>query len=312
MPFGQILRCFRAPTVAVTWVLVLLGCDPFGGAWTPLTAVEVAGADPALGGNLVLTVAGEVSAQITVDGATGTLPLPEVTAEVSGYVCQVRDDGVFVGASWQWLAHFIDTYGGEDGALDAPFDHGTGWAVMESVFSEGIGVVDPPLIRLETFPPVDALDVPVVLTAGDAEDRAVAVVPETWFAESGVLPELLFDEPATIGMTILLASAPPSAHTDEVQRESLVGGDRSAGGAVERVLLYEDGLGDGFTVDDLIVGELCVDGEPARLVWVEPATAAEAAGRVLLLGMGAGWSVAYEDWGFVEPAGAGDPLRGPC
>lgn len=55
----------------------------------------------------------------------------------------------------------------------------------------------------------------------------------------------------------------------EVVRSSTVYEPRTAG-AVERVLLYEDAASDGFTADDLVVGELCVSGAPARLVWVEP------------------------------------------
>ncbi|GDX79872.1 hypothetical protein LBMAG42_16830 [Deltaproteobacteria bacterium] len=304
-------RAFAHTGRATCVALALSGCDPFGGAWTALTDVDVTGVDAALGGDLVLTVDGEAFTRVAVDGATGTLPLPEVLGDVSAKVSQVQDDGVFVGASERWLQHFVDSSGGEDGVLDAPFDHGTGWAVVESVFSQGTGVADPQLIALEMFPPDEALDIAVALALGDAAGRRIVLVPEAWFADGGALPALLFDSLAAARATIPLAGAPPDSHMGEVVRSSTVYEPRTAG-AVERVLLYEDAASDGFTADDLVVGELCVSGAPARLVWVEPPTDAEAARDVLGVGMGAGWSVGYDEWGDVAPARAGDPLRGPC
>lgn len=289
-----------APPSPVVWTVLLAACEPFGGAWHPLTEVEVTVEDPSLGDTLVLTVDGVEGARVVLDGDHATVPLPEVETEVEAWVGQVNGDGVHVGASLHRLHHYVDERDEfEVGVLDPDIDHGVGWAVATDGMSMGLLVADEQSLELSALPMSPGVTVAGTLEPADVAGRGLALLPYSWFADGGEVPETLVDQPATERWSLTLAAPPPDAHL-----ETLVGDGYEVyyfpvTGAAERLVLYADPEGDGFSAADEVLRVGCVDHDEYVLTWLPPPVDVADAVAILRTRLDVGWGLAHPENGMM-------------
>ncbi len=292
-----------APPSSVLLAVLLAGCDGFGGAWHPLTEVEVTVEDPSLGDTLVLTVDGVEGARVALDGDHATVPLPEVETEVDAWVGQVNAEGVYVGASEDRLHHYVDERDEfEVGVLDPDMDHGVGWAVATDGMSMGLLVSDEPSLRLSAMPMSPGVTVAGTLEPADVDGRGVALLPFSWFADGGEVPATLVDQPATERWSFTLDASPPDAHLETLVGDGYEVYYLPVTGAAERLVLYADPEGDGFSAADEVLRVGCVDRKEYVLTWLPPPLNAADAVAILQTGLDVGWGLAHPENGTMYPS----------
>lgn len=260
----------------------------------PVTTVTIALDGDATGQTLLLTHGDDVRMEWAMDFEAVTLELDRPDADVEegsaswrAYVR--RDDGVYTGASSDWLYWVDEPDDGEAGN----FGRHAGWNVVRqstqdppttvgTTLEVSLGLTPSPSASLTgawaVAPPDRITLLPFPLPFGRTVDEHVADVVAT--------------DPWSIGAS----GDPPAAHLDIFRDNE---GDATTG-VLELPVAYTDVDGSGGRDhDDEDESWACFGGSPVVLAWVAPATTRSAAQDVQDVGTGTGWNVVRLSWGNV-------------